>query len=228
LVIIEPTDIVDTKKRRNMIPFNDILLFALAALVLVVSPGPNMIYLISRTITQGKKAGLISLIGVICGFLFHIIMVSFGLTAVLFAVPFAYTLLKTMGVFYLLYLAYQAIKPNSKNIFDTKTDLPNDKPRKLFIIGFLTNVLNPKVALFYLSFFPQFIKPEYGSIMIQSLQLGATQVFVSFSINFIIVLTASKAAVFFAKNPSWVKAQKWFMASVLTGLAIKMAISKVK
>jgi threonine/homoserine/homoserine lactone efflux protein len=227
-VIIEPTDIVDTKKRRNMIPFNDILLFALAALVLVVSPGPNMIYLISRTLTQGKNAGLISLIGVICGFLFHIIMVSFGLTAVLFAVPFAYTLLKTMGVFYLLYLAYQAIKPNSKNIFDTKTDLPNDKPRKLFIIGFLTNVLNPKVALFYLSFFPQFIKPEYGSIMIQSLQLGATQVFVSFSINFIIVLTASKAAVFFAKNPSWVKAQKWFMASVLTGLAIKMAISKVK
>lgn len=227
-MIIEPTDIVDTKKRRNMIPFNDILLFALAALVLVVSPGPNMIYLISRTITQGKNAGLISLIGVICGFLFHIIMVSFGLTAVLFAVPFAYTLLKTMGVFYLLYLAYQAIKPNSKNIFDTKTDLPNDKPRKLFIIGFLTNVLNPKVALFYLSFFPQFIKPEYGSIMIQSLQLGATQVFVSFSINFIIVLTASKAAVFFAKNPSWVKAQKWFMASVLTGLAIKMAISKVK
>jgi threonine/homoserine/homoserine lactone efflux protein len=227
-VIIEPTDIVDTKKRRNMIPFNDILLFALAALILVVSPGPNMIYLISRTITQGKNAGLISLIGVICGFLFHIIMVSFGLTAVLFAVPFAYTLLKTMGVFYLLYLAYQAIKPNSKNIFDTKTDLPNDKPRKLFIIGFLTNVLNPKVALFYLSFFPQFIKPEYGSIMIQSLQLGATQVFVSFSINFIIVLTASKAAVFFAKNPSWVKAQKWFMASVLTGLAIKMAISKVK
>ena len=227
-MIIEPTDIVDTKKRRNMIPFNDILLFALAALILVVSPGPNMIYLISRTIIQGKKAGLISLIGVICGFLFHIIMVSFGLTAVLFAVPFAYTLLKTMGVFYLLYLAYQAIKPNSKNIFDTKTDLPNDKPRKLFIIGFLTNVLNPKVALFYLSFFPQFIKPEYGSIMIQSLQLGATQVFVSFSINFIIVLTASKAAVFFAKNPSWVKVQKWFMASVLTGLAIKMAISKVK
>jgi threonine/homoserine/homoserine lactone efflux protein len=227
-VIIEPTNIVDTKKRRNMIPFNDILLFALAALVLVVSPGPNMIYLISRTITQGKNAGLISLIGVICGFLFHIIMVSFGLTAVLFAVPFAYTLLKTMGVFYLLYLAYQAIKPNSKNIFDTKTDLPNDKPRKLFIIGFLTNVLNPKVALFYLSFFPQFIKPEYGSIMIQSLQLGATQVFVSFSINFIIVLTASKVAFFFAKNPSWVQAQKWFMASVLTGLAIKMAISKAK
>ncbi|MCA6422419.1 MAG: LysE family translocator [Flavobacterium sp.] len=211
-----------------MIPFNDILLFALAALVLVISPGPNMIYLISRSITQGKKAGLISLIGVICGFVFHIIMVSFGLTAVLFAIPFAYSLLKTLGVFYLLYLAYQAIKPNSKNIFETNIDLSHDKPKKLFIIGFLTNVLNPKVAVFYLSFFPQFIKPEYGSIMIQSLQLGATQIFVSFSINFVIVLTASKVALFFNKNPSWIKAQKWFMASVLTGLAIKMAISKAK
>ena len=135
-----------------MIPFNDILLFALAALVLVISPGPHMIYLISRSITQGKKAGLISLIGVICGFVFHIIMVSFGLTAVLFAVPFAYSLLKALGVFYLLYLAYQAIKPNSKNIFETNIDLSHDKPKKLFIIGFLTNVLNPKVAVFICHF----------------------------------------------------------------------------
>ncbi len=211
-----------------MIPFNEILLFALAAFVLVISPGPNMIYLISRSITQGKKAGLISLFGVICGFLFHIIMVSFGLTAVLFAVPFAYTALKTMGVLYLLYLAYQAVKPNSKNIFDHKTDLPNDKATKLFSIGFLTNVLNPKVAVFYLSFFPQFIRPEYGSIMTQSLQLGATQVFVSFSINLIIVLTASKVAIFFGQNPSCLRVQKWFMASVLTGLAFKMAFSKAK
>jgi len=211
-----------------MIPFNDILIFAFSALILVISPGPNMIYLISRSITQGKKAGIISLAGVIFGFLFHIVMVSFGLTAVLFAVPFAYTTLKTLGVIYLLYLAYQSIKPNSKNIFDIKKDLPEDKPGKLFSIGFLTNVLNPKVAVFYLSFFPQFIKPEYGSVMTQCLQLGAVQVLVSFSINFIIVLTASKLALFFAKKPSWVKMQKWFMASVLAGLAIKMALSKAK
>ena len=211
-----------------MIPLNEILIFALSALVLVISPGPNMIYLISRSITQGRKAGLISLAGVICGFLFHIVMVSFGLTAVLFAVPFTYTTLKSLGVIYLLYLAYQGIKPNSKNIFETKKDLPDDKPGKLFSTGFLTNVLNPKVAVFYLSFFPQFIKPEYGSIMTQSLQLGVVQVLVSFTINFIIVLTASKVALFFAKKPSWVKVQKWFMASVLTGLAIKMAFSKAK
>lgn len=211
-----------------MIPFNEILFFALAALILVVSPGPNMIYLISRTLTQGRKAGLISLVGVICGFLFHIIMVSYGLTAILFAVPFAYIILKTLGVIYLLYLAFQAIKPNSKNIFETSSHLPLDKPRKLFAVGFLTNVLNPKVAVFYLSFFPQFIKPVYGSVLAQSLQLGFTQIIVSFGINFIIVLSAAKVATFFSGKPTWLKIQKWFMASVLTGLAIKMAFSKAK
>ncbi|RKE82525.1 LysE family translocator [Chryseobacterium sp. AG363] len=211
-----------------MIPFYELIFFILAALILVISPGPNMIYLISKSITQGKKSGFISLAGVVCGFLFHIIMVSFGLTAVLLAVPLAYTVLKTLGTIYLLYLAYQAIKPKSKNIFDVDKNVAHDSPKKLFTIGFLTNVLNPKVAVFYLSFFPQFIKPEYGSIFTQSLELGIIQVLISFSINFIIVLTAAKVAVFFSNNPVWIKVQKWFMASVLTYLAIKMAFSKAK
>ena len=211
-----------------MITFNEILIFALAALVLVITPGPNMIYLISRSITQGKKAGLISLTGVISGFVFHIFMASAGLTTILFAVPFAYLILKILGVGYLLHLAYQAIGPNSKNIFELKNNLAGDKPRKLFSIGFLTNVLNPKVALFYVSFFPLFIKPEHGSIMSQSLQLGATHIIICFSVQFIIVMMASKAAQFFARKPSWIKLQKWFMASVLAGLAVKMAFAKTK
>ncbi|OPB87420.1 LysE family translocator [Elizabethkingia ursingii] len=211
-----------------MIPIHDLILFIIAAFILVISPGPNMIYLISRTITQGRKAGLTSLAGVVCGFLFHIVMVSFGLTAVLFAVPYAYVVLKTLGTVYLLYLAYQAIKPNSKNIFEVDQNISIDRPGKLFTVGFLTNVLNPKVAVFYLSFFPPFIKPQYGSIFTQSLELGVIQVFVSFSINFIIVLTAAQAARFFAKNPTWIKVQKWFMASILGFLAIKMALSKAK
>lgn len=211
-----------------MIPINELLFFALAALVLVLSPGPNMIYLISRSITQGKRAGLISLLGVICGFLFHILMVSFGLTAVLFAVPYAFTALKFLGVAYLLYLAVGAIKPNSKSLFETRSDLKEDKPPKLFTMGLLTNVLNPKMAVFYLSFFPQFIRPEYGSILTQCLELGITQMTISFSINFLIILTSARAAKWFAKNPKWIKAQKWFMASVLTGLAVKMAVTKAK
>ncbi|WAC13561.1 LysE family translocator [Dyadobacter pollutisoli] len=107
-----------------------------------------------------------------------IIMVSFGLTAVLFAVPLAYTFLKTAGTLYLLYLAYQAVKPGNKGLFEMQADLENDNPAKLFSMGFFTNVLNPKAAVFYLSFFPQFIKPENGSVMGQSLQLGITQILI--------------------------------------------------
>lgn len=211
-----------------MIPIQDLLVFALAALVLVLSPGPNMIYLISRSITQGKKAGLISLAGVVTGFLFHILMVSFGLTAILFTVPFLYTALKTMGVLYLLYLAWQAIRPGSKGVFETSRDLPIDSPTKLFRMGLLTSMLNPKIAVFYLSLFPQFIKPEHGSVLAQSMILGFTQMTISFTINFIIVLFAAKAAAWFARNPLWVRIQKWFMASVLTALALRMAFEKEK
>lgn len=209
-----------------MIPFQALLLFALAALILAITPGPNMVYLISRTLSQGQKAGLISLLGVIIGFLFHIVLVSFGLTAVLFTIPYAYTVLKWTGALYLVYLAFQAVKPNGKNIFAVEQTLKVDAPSKLFSIGFLTNVLNPKVAVFYLSLFPQFIKPAYGSIFFQSLTLGTTQLVISFLTNLLIILFAAKLASFFQKQPFWVKIQKWFMGSVLLFLAVKMALSK--
>lgn len=211
-----------------MIPIQELLIFILAALILVITPGPNMVYLISRSITQGRKAGLISLAGIISGFLFHVTMVSVGLTAVLLTIPFAYTTLKMLGVVYLLYLAFQAVNPKNQGFFEARKDLKEDKPKKLFSMGFLTSVLNPKIAVFYLSFFPQFIKPEFGSVFIQSLQLGITQMMVSFSVNFVIVLSAAKISVWFGENPFWVKIQKWFMASILTGLAFRMALDKAK
>ncbi len=210
-----------------MIPFNDLLLFGLAALIMVLSPGPNMIYLISRSLSQGKNAGIISLLGVMCGFLFHILMVSFGLTAIFFAIPYAFMVVKFLGVGYLLYLAYSTLR-SKNNIFNADQNLKADKPLKLFNIGLMTNVLNPKMAVFYLSFFPQFIKPEYGSILSQSFQLGIVQILISFAVNFLIVISAAKMAGWFSKKPIWLRIQKWFMASVLTGLAVKMALSKAK
>ena len=210
-----------------MIPIHDLLLFALAAFIMVLSPGPNMIYLISRSLSQGKQAGIISLVGVMCGFLFHILMVSFGLTAIFFAVPYAFVVVKILGVGYLLYLAYSTVKSKNK-IFDAEQNLKSDKPLKLFNIGLLTNVLNPKMAIFYLSFFPQFIKPDYGSILGQSFQLGTIQIVISFSVNLLIVLSAAKLASWFSQKPIWLRVQKWFIASVLTGLAVKMALTKAK
>lgn len=102
-----------------------------------------------------------------CGFLFHILMVSFGLIAIFFAVPYAFLVVKFFGVGYLLYLVYNTVKSKNK-IFDADQNLKSDKPLKLFNIGLLTNILNPKMAVFYFSFFPQFIKPAFGSILGQS------------------------------------------------------------
>lgn len=210
-----------------MIPTQDWLLFALAALGLVLSPGPNMIYLISRSITQGKRAGLISLLGVIVGFLGHILLVSFGLTAVFLAIPLAYELLRWLGVLYLLYLAWEAIRPGSVSPFQAR-NLGHDSDGKLFRMGFLTNAFNPKVAVFYLSFFPQFTHPEYGSLFLQNIQLGLTQLTISALVNTVIILSAARMANWFQARPVYVRIQKWLMASILTGLAVRMALDKGK
>lgn len=210
-----------------MLPINELLLFALAALGLVLSPGPNMIYLISRSITQGRRAGLLSLAGILVGFFVHIFLVSFGLTAVFLAIPLAYEVLRWLGVGYLLYLAWEAVKPGSLSPFETR-NLPNDSNSKLFRMGFLTNVLNPKVAMFYVSFFPQFTDPAYGSLLVQNLQLGLTQLTVATIGDLTIVLLAARVARWLRARPAYIQVQKWIMAGILTSLAVRMAIDKGK
>lgn len=146
-----------------MILLPDLLVFAAAALLMVLTPGPNMIYLISRSICQGRKAGVISLLGVVAGFFVHVLAAAAGLTAVFLAVPMAYEILKWVGALYLLWLAWQAVKPGARSPFQAQS-LPADSTRKLITMGFLTSALNPKIAVFYLSVFPQFISPEHGSL----------------------------------------------------------------
>jgi threonine/homoserine/homoserine lactone efflux protein len=205
-----------------MVPSNELLLFAGAALLMVLTPGPNMIYLISRSICQGRQAGVISLTGVIAGFLVHMFAAALGLTAIFLAVPLAYEALKWAGAVYLLYLAWQAVRPGARSPFEAR-ELPIDRPRKLFLMGFLTNVLNPKMAVFYLSIFPQFIAPAHGSVFTQSVELGLTQILISFSVNLCIALSAARLAVWFARKPRWLAAQRYVMGTVLAGLAVRLA-----
>jgi threonine/homoserine/homoserine lactone efflux protein len=205
-----------------MIPLSDHLIFAGAALLLVLTPGPNMIYLISRSICQGRKAGLISLIGVVCGFFVHMFAAAAGVTALFMAVPFAFEVLKWAGAAYLLYLAWQSVKPGSRSMFEPQ-QLPNDSPSKLITMGFFTSVLNPKVAMFYLSIFPQFVRPEYGSLFTQSVVLGCTQIFISFTVNASIAMGAAAIASWFVNNPKWLAVQRYVMGGVLAALALRMA-----
>ena len=206
-----------------MVPLNELILFAGAALVMVLTPGPNMLYLISRSICQGKQAGVISLLGVITGFLVHMFAAALGLTALFMTIPLAYEALKWMGAGYLLFLAWQAVRPGARSPFEAR-NLPTDPPRKLFAMGFLTNLLNPKIALFYLSIFPQFVSPEHGSVFAQSIQLGLTQIVVSFSVNLCIVLSAARLAAWFARSPRWLALQRYFMGTVLAALALRLAL----
>ncbi len=196
--------------------------FGLVVFGMALTPGPNMIYLVSRSISQGRIAGLISLGGVAVGYVFYVLCAAFGITALMFAVPYAYDALRVAGALYLLHLAWQAVKPGGRSPFQVR-ELPQDSPRKLFAMGLMTNLLNPKLAMIYLSLLPQFIHPERGSVLMQSLLLGGLQVVNGVVVNAVIVCLAGSIAAFLAGRPLWLVAQRWLMGTVLGGLAVSMA-----
>ncbi len=200
-----------------------IIAFALVSLGMVLTPGPNMVYLVSRSICQGRAAGLISLAGVVLGFVFYMVCAALGITAMLMAVPFAYDALRIAGALYLCYLAWQAVKPGGRSAFAVR-DLPKDSPRKLITMGFVTNLLNPKIAIMYLSLLPQFIDPVHGSVLMQSFILGLTQITISVTVNVMIVMAAGSIAGFLGTKPLWALIQRWLMGMVLFGLAMRMLI----
>ena len=199
-----------------------LLAFALISLGLVLTPGPNMIYLISRSITQGRVAGLVSLGGVALGFVFYMLCAAFGVTALLLAVPYAYDALRFAGATYLLWMAWQAIRPGGRSPFHVEK-LAFDSPKKLFAMGFVTNLLNPKIAMLYLALLPQFIDPNGASVLDQSLVLGAIHIGISVSVQAIITLAAGSIALFLSTRPSWMLVQRYLMGTVLAGLAVRMA-----
>lgn len=208
-----------------MLTFSELGWFALAALALVLTPGPNMIYCVSRTLAQGRRAGMVSLAGVLLGFVVHLAAAALGLTALLMAVPLAFDAIKLAGAAYLLWLAWSAVRPGGTAPFEARA-LPVDDSGTLFRMGFLTNLLNPKVAMFYLSFFPQFLHPERGQVLLQSLQLGALQIGISGGVNLLIILGAARITVFLSQSAGWLRAQRYVMGSVLGLLALRIAMEE--
>lgn len=201
-----------------MISFSAMAAVALVALGLVLTPGPNMIYLVSRSVTQGRRAGLISLGGVAAGFLVYLVAAAVGITTVFTLVPPLYTAIKVAGACYLLWLAWQAVRPGGTTAFAPR-ELPADGPRRLFAMGLVTNLLNPKIAILYVSLLPQFVDPDRGHVALQSMLLGLTQITIAITVNGLIVLGAGGVAVFLARRPGWQRAQRYLMGSVLAGLA---------
>ncbi|MFD5600388.1 LysE family translocator [Leucobacter sp. NPDC058333] len=206
-----------------MISLSAALGIALVELGLALTPGPNMIYLVSRSISQGWRAGMMSLAGTAVGFVVYMTMANVGLAAVFIVVPWLFIALKVLGAVYLLWLAYKTLRPGGTSMFETN-ELPRDSFGKLFRMGLVTNLLNPKVAILYLAIIPQFINPAAGSVVAQGFQLGAIQIAVGVAVNGAIIIAAGSIAAFLQRRPRWTRWQKWVTGSLLGAIGVKLAL----
>lgn len=195
----------------------------LTALTMVLTPGPNMIYLASRSISQGRRAGLISLAGTALGFIVYMLMANLGLAVVFVALPWLFIGLKAAGVAYLAFLAWQALRPRGRGVFEIR-DLPRDSNSRLFRMGLVTNLLNPKAAIMYLTVIPQFIDPQRGHPLVQGLTLGVLQIAVSVIVNALIVVAAGSIASFLARRPHWAIWQRRTTGALLGAVALLLAL----
>ncbi|GAB3132655.1 LysE family translocator [Tsukamurella serpentis] len=175
---------------------------AVTALAMVLTPGPNMVYLVSRSIGQGRTAGLVSLCGTVAGFIVYLSLANLGQAVVFVAVPWLFIGFKAAGALYLAYLAWRALRPGGHGLFET-SELPRDSTARLFRLGLLTNLLNPKTAIMYLALIPQFIDPARGHTTAQGFLLGGVQITVSVLVNAVIVIGAGAVAAVIARRPSW-------------------------
>ena len=213
-----------------MVPFATWLLFLLACIALVATPGPNILYLVSRTLAQGRAAGFVSLAGTTTGFMFHVLAAALGLSALLVAVPYAYDAIRIAGAVYLAWLAWSTWRApdiiagngSASTVASSKAKaLPTSK---LYRDGMITSILNPKVAMFQLALFPQFVDPAHGSVLAQSLVLGATQVVVHVIGDSMFVLAAAGVRRWFGQRPAWSVWSKRILASVFGALAARLAL----
>jgi threonine/homoserine/homoserine lactone efflux protein len=211
-----------------MIPLDSLVLYAAACVLLVLTPGPNLMYLISRTLCQGRAAGIVSLAGTTSGFLFYAVTAAFGLTAVFVAIPVLFDIVRWAGAAYLLWLAWDAVRPQGSGGLFARRDLPPVAPGKLFRTGVLTSILNPKVALFYLALFPQFVDPARGSVLVQSLLLAAVQIVIDATGDLLFVLAAARVARWLAERPAWIVAQRWVLGGVFGAIAVRLALDSRK
>ena len=199
-----------------------LIAFALISLGMVLTPGPNMMYLVSRSISQGRRAGLVSLAGTCVGFLVYMTLANIGLAVVFVVVPVLYIGFKAAGAGYLGYLAWRTLRPGGTGLFETR-ELPRDPNWKLFRMGLLTNLLNPKAAIMYLALIPQFIDPARGHVVLQGFALGTVQIVVSMTVNSLIIVAAGSIAGFMRTRPRWATWQRRITGTMLGTVAVLVA-----
>jgi threonine/homoserine/homoserine lactone efflux protein len=166
-------------------------LFVGIAWALILAPGPDMLYVISRGMAHGRRAGIVSAVGVVCGILVHTMAAAFGITLIFQTSAFIFLVVKYLGAIYLIYLGVKAWR--DKSTFSLQTSTLGISSRALFWQGVLSNVLNPKIAIFFLAFLPQFVDKESSQVALQMVILGLT--FAFFGLCFLLVVGYSSGAI---------------------------------
>jgi threonine/homoserine/homoserine lactone efflux protein len=206
-----------------MFPEN-FLLFALSALLLNITPGNDMLFVIARSSSHGSRGGIISSLGIMAGCLVHITAAVAGLSAIIARSAFAFSIIKYIGAAYLIFLGVQSLLDKSKAI-NINAPVQTLSNKKIFWQAVVTNVLNPKVALFFLAFLPQFISTKSGNITTQILFLGIWFSIGGTLVNIIVALLFGKIGKWLNTSPAFVQWQKRITGGILIALGIKVALS---
>lgn len=196
-------------------------IFFTASWILIITPGPDIIYVITRGVSQGRRAGIVSAIGVTLGILVHTIFAALGLAVILRTSALAFLAVKYTGAAYLVYLGIKSYR--DKTSFDLTSEQAQARTRTIFIQGMLSNVLNPKVALFFLAFLPQFVNSDYGGVALQMLYLGLT--FAFFCVIFLLFLGyfSGSLGLWLSRNQFLASKIRFITGSILIALGLRLA-----
>jgi len=198
---------------------------AAVAFGMVITPGPNMMYLVSRSLTQGRGAGLVSLGGVVTGLVLYILATAAGLSILFVAVPEVFVTVKILGAVYLLWLAVGMIR-TSRSVFRPDVRLPHHSGRRLYAMGTATCLLNPKVALMYGALLPQFVHPNSGPTAMQLIELGLVQIIVGTLVNAMWVLLAGHASRLLERSHRADRGVRWTAAGLLSFFAVHLGLAR--
>jgi threonine/homoserine/homoserine lactone efflux protein len=194
--------------------------FVFAAFMLNIAPGPDMLYVIGRSVGQGRKAGIVSSLGVFVGCWVHILAAAFGIAALLRSSPMAFNAVRYAGAAYLIYLGIRMIVQRTDL---SSQQLKSESLTSIFRQGAVTNVLNPKVAIFFLAFLPQFIDARRGSVVLQILLLGLIFNVGGTLVNLAVAYAGGSLGELLRRNVRFARLQQWFTGLIFIGLGIRLA-----
>jgi len=201
-----------------------VALFAAAALALLLIPGPAVLYIVTRSVTQGRRAGFVSVLGIHAGTLVHVAAAAFGLSAILVRSSTAFHFVKYAGAAYLIFLGIRRLVTPvpPANGGDVLEVVPN---RQLFVNGAVVNILNPKTALFFLAFLPQFVDPDRGSVSLQVVVFGALFVAIGLCSDSTYALLASRFGSWLRTSRSFRHGQRYVAGGIYVGLGVTAALA---